>query len=115
MDELKAKTDVAKRLGQISKNVSGNSQGISAAVDARLEYGVDLSAELRLKMMVSMETDNVQSALNGALPAPPTGTGRGRTQYNRTRPLTDDELSAQNIVLRTAPTAQVCRRHFGIN
>ncbi|XP_076097651.1 dual E2 ubiquitin-conjugating enzyme/E3 ubiquitin-protein ligase BIRC6-like isoform X3 [Mytilus galloprovincialis] len=67
------------------------SQGMSTAVDARLELGLETQAELKLKVMVSLHTENVQQSFSFALPSNvPTN------QHFDLYSATDDELTETN-------------------
>lgn len=48
-------------------------QLVSTAMDCRLEQGVETTAELRLKIMSSMELDTLHNAIHSSLPTPPEG------------------------------------------
>ncbi|XP_062579414.1 baculoviral IAP repeat-containing protein 6-like [Saccostrea cucullata] len=64
-------------------------QGMSTAMDARLEFGLETQAELRLKVMLSLHTEGVQQAFSNTLPpAPYVG-----HSLSSAPPPTDDELS----------------------
>ncbi|XP_064603703.1 baculoviral IAP repeat-containing protein 6-like isoform X3 [Liolophura sinensis] len=86
--------DEKKKLGYWTTKVAdylnskpSGSQGVSTAMDSRLECGLDTQPELRLKMMMSILTENIQVALTSALPvAPPTG-----HSLSQSKPPTTDE------------------------
>ncbi|XP_022332916.2 dual E2 ubiquitin-conjugating enzyme/E3 ubiquitin-protein ligase BIRC6-like isoform X4 [Crassostrea virginica] len=73
---------------QRSSLVAG-AQGMSTALDARLEFGLETQAELRLKVMLSLHTEGVQQAFSHTLPSAPYV---GHTMSSAP-PATDDELS----------------------
>ena len=64
-------------------------QGLSTALDARLELGLETHSELRLQTMLSMQSDALQSAFISPLPMLPAD-NRGRS-WSRLSP-TDGEL-----------------------
>ena len=45
--------------------------GLSTALDARLESGLETKAEIRLRKMLSIQTDTLQGAFTAPLPMPP--------------------------------------------
>jgi hypothetical protein len=46
-------------------------QGLSTALDSRLELGLETQSELRLRMMLSLQSDTLQNAFTSPLPLPP--------------------------------------------
>lgn len=67
---------------------------VSAAMDSRLEQGVETSAELRLKIMASLELDTLHRAIHSSLPASSDSTARNasedRNSHNTSLPISDD-------------------------
>ncbi|CAL1542612.1 unnamed protein product [Lymnaea stagnalis] len=58
---------------QIGMAAASNiSQNISTALDARLEFGLETLPEHRLKVMQSVQVNNIQSAFSSPLPPAPT-------------------------------------------
>ncbi|XP_067680641.1 baculoviral IAP repeat-containing protein 6-like isoform X2 [Haliotis asinina] len=70
-------------------------QGLSSALDARLELGLETQAELRLKVMLSVQMDTVHSAFTSSLP--PALSLANNTSTPLQPPSTDDELSEASI------------------
>lgn len=71
-------------------------QGLSTALDARLELGLETHSELRLRTMLSMQSDALQSAFTSPLPLPPED-ARGRA-WSRTSPAEGDMLDSTGQV-----------------
>ncbi|ESP03095.1 hypothetical protein LOTGIDRAFT_157060, partial [Lottia gigantea] len=67
---------------------NGGFQGLSTALDARLELGLRTQSELRLKVMTSVQQDNIQSAFSTPIPA----SNYSNQSYNQAHS-TDDDLS----------------------
>ncbi|XP_052766452.1 baculoviral IAP repeat-containing protein 6-like isoform X2 [Mya arenaria] len=63
-------------------------QGLSTALDARLELGLETHSELRLRMMLSLQTDALQNAMYSPLPLPPGDTSSG--SQSRASPMDGD-------------------------
>ncbi|XP_069118544.1 baculoviral IAP repeat-containing protein 6-like isoform X2 [Argopecten irradians] len=77
--------------GSLRSSVMAIVQGMSTAMDARLEFGLETHAEIRLKTMLSLHTENVQQAFSSSLPVPPS---RGVSVEQQSTPsTTDDDLS----------------------
>ncbi|XP_013417535.1 baculoviral IAP repeat-containing protein 6 [Lingula anatina] len=72
------------RLGAMTK-------GTSAAMDARLEFRVDWNAELKLRVMQSLEAESVQSAISSVIPPAPQLPFPQSTVQNTRAVSTDDE------------------------
>ncbi|XP_029637353.1 baculoviral IAP repeat-containing protein 6 isoform X1 [Octopus sinensis] len=97
-DEKKQKMKQCKSKFDYGKSLLGP-QGLSAAVDFRLELGLQLQAELGLRVMLSYQMVSVQGAFNARLPlAPPIWHFFQPFQFSST----DDELS--EIIQCTSPT-----------
>ncbi|GAB1609836.1 baculoviral IAP repeat-containing protein 6-like isoform X2 [Argonauta hians] len=97
-DEKKQKMKQCKSKFDYGKSLLGP-QGLSAAVDFRLELGLQLQAELGLRVMLSYQMVSVQGAFNARLPlAPPFWQFFQPFQYCNT----DDELS--EIIQTSTPT-----------
>lgn len=54
-----------------NSNAAAPGQGLSTALDARLELGLETQSELRLQMMLSLQSDTLQNAFTSPLPLPP--------------------------------------------
>ena len=74
--------------------------GLSTALDARLECGLETKAEIRLRKMLSVQTDTLQGAFTAPLPMPP---ANGHSNLRAPAPQTDDDL-AETVAVPT----QVC-------
>ncbi|ELT93547.1 hypothetical protein CAPTEDRAFT_223860 [Capitella teleta] len=79
---------------------SGSSpQGVSTAIDARLETGVELRAETRLRTMLSLDVESIQSALS--TPLPPASDGAASTHaYSSTD---DQQLNDMSLLSSALP------------
>ena len=64
--------------------------GLSTALDARLECGLETKAEIRLRKMLSIQTDTLQGAFTAPLPMPP---ANGHSTLRAPVPHTDDDLT----------------------
>ena len=64
--------------------------GLSTALDARLECGLETKAEIRLRKMLSLQTDTLQGAFIAPLPMPP---ANGHSNIRSQQTPTDDELA----------------------
>ncbi|XP_041353670.1 baculoviral IAP repeat-containing protein 6-like isoform X2 [Gigantopelta aegis] len=88
-----------------AKSMSG-CLGLSSALDARLELGLETQAELRLRVMLSAQMDSVHSAfLNPLPPAPPFSHSVSQSQSSST----DDELSEANLLANQQRTLTSCQ------
>ncbi|KAK6180714.1 hypothetical protein SNE40_008714 [Patella caerulea] len=72
------------------QKTNGGFQGLSTALDSRLELGLRTQAELRLKVMSSVQVDNIHSAFSS--PLPPAGHTLSHN-ISQSQHSTDDELS----------------------
>ncbi|CAH1791767.1 unnamed protein product [Owenia fusiformis] len=99
MDDKNPKMDKWRsKLTDLIVHKSSPPQGVSTAMDARLETGLDMRAELRLRVMQSLDVENVQSAITSPLPAVPSGGAQKNPRQQQS--VTDDELGGINIVVR---------------
>lgn len=64
--------------------------GLSTALDARLECGLETKAEIQLRKLLSLQTDTLQGAFATPLPMPP---ANGRSTLRAQAAQTDDELA----------------------
>ncbi|XP_064622207.1 baculoviral IAP repeat-containing protein 6-like isoform X2 [Lineus longissimus] len=80
----------------VSKNGTAPVTGMSVAMDNRLEFGIEMSAELRLRVMVSVEAENVQRAIFAALPPIPAGGASFGHSYQMAA--TDDEQMSEAMM-----------------
>ncbi|OWF45700.1 baculoviral IAP repeat-containing protein 6-like isoform X2 [Mizuhopecten yessoensis] len=76
--------------GTMKSSLMATVQGMSTAMDARLEFGLETHAEIRLKTMLSLHTENVQQAFSSSLPVAPSP---GISVEQSSPPTTDDDIS----------------------
>ncbi|KAK3576772.1 hypothetical protein CHS0354_014586 [Potamilus streckersoni] len=84
-------------------------QGLSTALDARLEIGLETQPELRLRVMLSLQTEMLQNAFSSSLPTAPL-TGLGQNMPSMTA--TDDELSETHTNLSPTSSNEMLSNAF---
>lgn len=89
-------TKQSHNAANVATAAASESQGLSTALDARLELGLETHSELRLKMMLSLQSDTLQSTFSSQLPMPPMESRNG--QWSRTSP-TDGELLGEGTAI----------------
>ena len=80
------------------------SQGLSTALDSRLELGLETRAEMRLRMMLFSQSDTLQGAFTSQLPVPTlNGQGQGNS---RSSPPYDDITESVSGTPQVIPQAR---------